>query len=42
MSTQADAGISLSLLPEDNQQSFRLLELPPELLNLLTSDNPPT
>ena len=42
MSTQGDAGIPLSLLAEDRQQSFRLLELPPELLKLLTSDNPPT
>jgi len=42
MSTQRDAGIPLSLLAEDHQQSFRLLELPAELLNLLTSDNPPT
>jgi len=42
MSTQGDAGIPLSLLAEDQQQSFRLLELPAELLKLLTSDNPPT
>lgn len=42
MSTQSDAGIPLSLLAEDHQQSFRLLELPAELLKLLTSDNPPT
>jgi hypothetical protein len=41
MATQEDAGISLALLPEDKQHSFRLLELPPELLSLLTSDNPP-
>jgi hypothetical protein len=41
MSTQEDAGMPLSLLPEDKQHSFRLLELPPELLHLLTSDNPP-
>ena len=42
MSTQGDAGIPLSLLAEDRQHPFRLLELPPELLKLLTSDNPPT
>jgi hypothetical protein len=42
MSTQSDAGIPLSLLAEDRQQSFRLLELPAELLKLLTSDHPPT
>lgn len=42
MATQGDAGIPLSLLAEDQQQSFRLLELPAELLKLLTSDNPPT
>lgn len=42
MSTQADSGIPLSLLPEEQHQSFRLLELPPELLALLTSENPPT
>jgi hypothetical protein len=41
MATQGDAGIPLSLLAEDQQQSFRLLELPAELLKLLTSDNPP-
>lgn len=41
MATQVDAGIPLSLLAEDRQQSFRLLELPSELLALLTSDNPP-
>ncbi|KAK4544436.1 hypothetical protein LTR36_004327 [Oleoguttula mirabilis] len=41
MSTQDESGIAFSLLPEEGQQHFRLLELPPELLSLLTSDSPP-
>ncbi|KAM0717341.1 hypothetical protein Q7P37_007193 [Cladosporium fusiforme] len=41
MSTQADSGIPLSLLPEERHQPFRLLELPPDLLSVLTSKNPP-
>ncbi|KAK6430116.1 hypothetical protein LTR95_013734 [Oleoguttula sp. CCFEE 5521] len=42
MSTQSSAGIPVSLLPEEQHQHFRLLELPPELLEILTSANPPT
>ncbi|WPH04479.1 Hypothetical protein R9X50_00737000 [Acrodontium crateriforme] len=30
-----------SILPEDQHQSFRLVELPPEILQLLESENPP-
>jgi len=41
MATQNEDGIPLSLLSKDQQQTFRLLELPPELLTLLTSENPP-
>ncbi|MCJ1245509.1 hypothetical protein MMC30_002713 [Trapelia coarctata] len=39
MSTQEESGIALSIDPE--QQSFRLLELPPQLLELVTSSTPP-
>lgn len=42
MSRQDESGIAFSILPEDGRQHFRLLELPAELLDLLTSDNPPT
>lgn len=42
MSTQDSDGIAFSILSEDNQQHFRLLELPAELLGLLTSNDPPT
>ncbi|OQO09489.1 hypothetical protein B0A48_04890 [Cryoendolithus antarcticus] len=42
MSTQGDAGTPISLLAEEQHQHFRLLELPPELLEILTSANPPT
>lgn len=42
MSTQDASGLEFSILPEDQQQQFRLLELPPELLELLTSENAPT
>ncbi|KAK5121414.1 hypothetical protein LTR85_005246 [Meristemomyces frigidus] len=42
MSTQNGSGIAFSILPEEGQQHFRLLELPPELLSLLTSNDPPT
>jgi len=41
MATQNEDGIPLSLLSKDQQQTFRLLELPPELLTLITSENPP-
>jgi len=40
MSTQGETGITFALLPEEQQQHYRLLEFPPELLSLLTSDNP--
>ncbi|TVY50616.1 hypothetical protein LCER1_G008475 [Lachnellula cervina] len=39
MSTQYDVDIPFSA--NHNQQAFKLLELPPELLALLESDNPP-
>ena len=39
MSTQNDGGIEFSLVPEDSRQHFRLLELPPELLNIVTASN---
>ena len=39
MSTQDDSGISLEINRE--QQSFRLLELPPALLTLIASKDPP-
>lgn len=42
MSSQDASGIDFAVLPESQQHHFRLLELPPELLELLTSDNPPT
>lgn len=34
-------GIHVSILPENDLQHFRLLELPPELLALVTSETPP-
>ncbi|KAI9703815.1 MAG: hypothetical protein M1836_007585 [Candelina mexicana] len=40
MASDDNSGISFSF--SDSQQSFRLLELPPPLLELLSSDNPPT
>jgi sister chromatid cohesion protein DCC1 len=40
MSSQDATGIPLSA--SHKQQAFKLLELPPELLQLLESDNPPT
>ncbi|KAF4632104.1 hypothetical protein G7Y89_g6021 [Cudoniella acicularis] len=40
MSTQYDNDIPFSA--SHNQQAFKLLELPPELLALLESENPPT
>ena len=42
MSTQDESGVGFEILPEESQQHFRLLELPPELLALLTSENAPT
>lgn len=39
MSSQDNKGIPLSHAPND--ASYKLLELPPELLELLESDNPP-
>lgn len=42
MSTQnPEAGITVSILPEKQLERVRLLELPPELLALVTSENPP-
>lgn len=41
MSTQDESGIEFSVVPEENQQHFRLLELPAELLAVLTSENAP-
>jgi hypothetical protein len=40
MSTQYNTDIPFSA--SNNQQAFKLLELPPELLALLESGNPPT
>ena len=42
MSTNDKNGTSFSIQPEEDQQHFRLLELPPELLDILTSENPKT
>jgi len=42
MSTQNENGTVFSILPEESQQHFRLLELPLEILSVLTSDNPAT
>lgn len=39
MSTQDDSGISFEICKE--QQNFRLLELPPSLLALIVSKDPP-
>lgn len=39
MSTQQETGIEFSLAPEENQHHFRLLELPAELLSVITADN---
>ncbi|TKA75969.1 hypothetical protein B0A55_00690 [Friedmanniomyces simplex] len=38
MSTQASDGSSFSILPEEQRQPFRLLELSPELLEVVVSD----
>jgi hypothetical protein len=40
MSSQDTTGIPFSA--SHQQQAFRLLELPPELLQLIESENPPT
>jgi sister chromatid cohesion protein DCC1 len=40
MSTQDSTGIPISAIHQ--QQAFKLLELPPELLQVLESDHPPT
>ncbi|KAI2614345.1 uncharacterized protein GGS25DRAFT_517192 [Hypoxylon fragiforme] len=39
MSSQPDAGVPLSHAPDGN--GYKLLELPPDLLALLESENPP-
>ncbi|MCJ1282920.1 hypothetical protein MMC26_002246 [Xylographa opegraphella] len=39
MSSQDDSGISFSI--SNDQQNFRLLELPPSLLELIASEHPP-
>jgi sister chromatid cohesion protein DCC1 len=39
MSTQNEEGIEFSIIPEAQQQHYRLLELPPELLEVVTSSN---
>ncbi|KAF2723876.1 hypothetical protein K431DRAFT_324672 [Polychaeton citri CBS 116435] len=39
MSTQDQTGIEFSVVPEEHQERFRLLELPPELLALLTQED---
>lgn len=39
MSTQLNAGIPLSHAPDG--VGYKLLELPPELVELLESENPP-
>ena len=41
MATQDESGIEFSIVSEESQQHFRLLELPKELLSLLTSENAP-
>lgn len=42
MSTQEGSDIDFSILPEAQQQHFRLLELPSELFELLLTDDAPT
>jgi hypothetical protein len=42
MSTQTSTFPAIPFTHTHPQQSFRLLELPPELLELLSSDSPPT
>ncbi|GAB7361735.1 hypothetical protein MBLNU230_g1782t1 [Neophaeotheca triangularis] len=37
MATQDDSGTAFSIMPEEEQQHFRLLELPPDLLSLFQS-----
>lgn len=41
MSTQNAPGIEFAIVPEGSRQHFRLLELPPDLLSVITSENPP-
>jgi hypothetical protein len=41
MSTQHEPGVEFAIVPEESRQHFRLLELPPDLLSLITSENPP-
>ena len=41
MSTQAEPGIEFAIASEQDRQHFRLLELPRDLLSLITSDDPP-
>jgi len=41
MSTQGDIGMEISVLREDKQEYFQLLELPAELLEIITSQNSP-
>ena len=41
MSGQHEPGLKIKIVPESQQQRFRLLELPAELHDLLTSDNAP-
>lgn len=41
MSTQGDSGMEISVLREDKQEYFQLLELPAELLEIITSQNSP-
>lgn len=41
MSTQGGYGIPLTLVAEAERKHFRLLELPAEILALLTSESPP-
>lgn len=38
MSTQDAQGITFSVSPEESREQFRLLELPPELLELITTN----
>mgnify|MGYP006976770383 FL=1 len=40
MATQADAGITLTYAHDG--RGYKLIELPPEVLELLESENPPT
>ncbi|KAK3716220.1 hypothetical protein LTR37_006665 [Vermiconidia calcicola] len=42
MSTEDESGPEFRMVPEESQQHFRLLELPADLLNVLTSVDAPT